>query len=144
MLVSRIVREWSPGQDTGNPPSRQPSPGAERRQAHKALLSSPDEVALARLRAAGSDMASPQPVEHFLYVPNARAAKDLARVLKDEGYDVSSGRSNAGSGSLVRARHLLVPEAERLLEVRLHLERLADARNGEYDGWQVSVVTQTH
>ena len=79
-------------------------------------------------------------VRHFIYVPDRDRGEELAGVLRREGFGVDLQMSADGSNWLVRATHTIIPDEEALEQLRVQLEKLAEAAGGEYDGWDAGAV----
>jgi regulator of RNase E activity RraB len=115
----------------------------ERQQAQEPevdeLLQDPTRVALLRAYAAGVDPAVPYWVEHFLYFPRRRWAEQVARRLRQLGYEVEVSESATEGLWLVLARCQMLPTEEDIDAVAEQLRELAEAFGGEYDGWGMDV-----
>jgi len=95
---------------------------------------------LAALESAGSDLARPHPIQHYLYFPEKRTARKVGKSLKDEGYTVDVRRGAQGTDWLVLATHTAVPSADLIARVTGRMEALATSMHGEYDGWEAAIV----
>ncbi len=97
-----------------------------------------DEEALRELRSVvGGD--KPTLVLHYLYFPRETDARDVSKVLKNEGMQVESRLGADGVNWLVLARHHIIPNEENVARARAGFEALATPRDGEYDGWEAEV-----
>jgi regulator of ribonuclease activity B len=98
-----------------------------------------DRATLAALAQAGSKLAEPHQVRHFLYFGTKRGAKKAAREIARSGYssEVSPGAST--EDWLLLATHTLTPSVEAIRSTREFLEGVADRFGGEYDGWEAQV-----
>jgi hypothetical protein len=74
-------------------------------------------------------------VQHYLYVPVAGDAKNLARTLRTKGFAVEVRRSADGKQWLVLATHEMA-SGEEMDPTRDLLEALVRPIGGEYDGWE--------
>ena len=107
-------------------------------QAVDELLQDPTRGALLQAYAAGVDPAVPYWVEHFLYFPRRRWAEQVARRLRELGYEVEVSEGSGGAW-LVLARCQMLPTEEDIDTVAEQLRELAEAFGGEYDGWGMDV-----
>jgi hypothetical protein len=99
-----------------------------------------DVSVIEQLRAAGSDLSKPHPLQFYLYVPTEEAAKRAAAVLSRQGFQVDVRTAAMGSGWLALASKTLVPTNKALARIRQLLSKLASEEGGEYDGWEVQVT----
>lgn len=102
----------------------------------------PDAITLAELAAAGSDLFQPHDIEFFLYVPERRAAEEVARTLERDGFTVRVGRDGEEHEWLCTACRRMPPRLQDLQRLREELSSLADTHGGAYDGWGTTVVEE--
>ena len=100
----------------------------------------PDEIVLAQLKQAGSDLAKPHQIEFFLYFPNQPAAEAAATHLKASGFQASARRGAGTNDWLCLAAATMVPQLPALQRIRRDFTNLAHAMNGQYDGWGTPIV----
>lgn len=113
-----------------------------RGRAGERALADPDAVTLAELAAAGSDLYQVHDIEFFLYVPERRAAEEVARTLERGGFAVEVSRAEEGSDWRCTARRQMQPVLTELRRMREELTALAEAHHGAYDGWGTTVVDE--
>lgn len=117
-LIERLVEEWHPEQETSDPPTAETPP------AHEEPRTPADEDPTGRLA-------------HYLYFPTQEAGEEVARTLRERGFEVESRLGADDVNWLVLASHILeAPEA--LPTLRDELEALAERFSGEYDGWELA------
>jgi hypothetical protein len=83
----------------------------------------------------------PQWFRHFIYVPGRTTAEALAARLRRDGFEVESRLGADDLNWLILAIHMLNPEEEALERARQRLVALAEGVGGEYDGWEMDVIT---
>src|SRR6185312_1813071 len=83
-----------------------------------------------------SDINAVRLVQHYLYFPQENAAKKVAELLKERGFQVVERLGADGINWLVLAKSEIVPTEEKIAELRSSLEGLAAEYRGEYDGWE--------
>lgn len=89
---------------------------------------------IAEMAAAGIDLSQPLRVEHFLYFPQERPARQVVARLAGLGGELRI----APAGGRRWLVHLVLPmrvTPERIAALRTELEALAAIHGGEYDGW---------
>ncbi|CUU36273.1 Regulator of RNase E activity RraB [Armatimonadetes bacterium GXS] len=106
---------------------------AEQERAAAQSLSEDDRHALELAYQAGVDPDKPAWVEHFLYFPKRRLAKQAAEELQAQGYTVEI--SPSGREWLLLATHQLLPTEDALDEAIEAMERFAERWEVVYDGW---------
>lgn len=89
-----------------------------------------------------SDINAAHLVQHYLYFPQEHDAKNIARLLKERGFEVEERLGADGINWLVLAKSKIVPTEEKIAELRSSLEGLATEYRGEYDGWEAQVQPQ--
>jgi hypothetical protein len=120
-LIERLVEEWHPEQETGDPPAAECLPASEE----------PGTPAV-------EDVSGR--LSHYLYFPTQEAGEAVASALRKRGFEVESRLGADDVNWLVLASHVLeAPEA--LPSVRAELEHLAERHSGEYDGWELATRT---
>ena len=92
------------------------------------------EEALALCAQHGLSTERPRPIAHYLYCPTEQMARDLARRLAPDGFEVEVRLGADGTNWLALARQsaalaLVEETSERLQE-------LAASVGAEYDGWE--------
>lgn len=97
-----------------------------------------DNDALNDLRAV-SDTDAVHRISHYLYFPEQQAAKEVAQVLRQRGFEIEDRLGADGVNWLVLASVQAVPTEAAIAEMRESLEELADDHEGEYDGWEAEV-----
>ena len=100
----------------------------------------PDEVVLAQLKKAGSDLSKPHKIEFFLYFPKEAVAKEASLRVKQAGFNIEIRRAAKGTDWLCFATKTMVPELSALQKIRREFEALANSLGGEYDGWGTEIV----
>src|SRR5579872_493252 len=100
-----------------------------------------DQLILKRLEELGADLSLPREVVHFLFVPNAEHARQVAITLRNDGYDVEEKPASTTSDSnqwAVVSRTEAVVNKEAVEIERLRFEELAKMHGGDYDGWEAA------
>lgn len=105
----------------------------------RAAPGEPDEIVLAQLRAAGSDLSRAHNPEFFLYFASEEKARAACRRLEGQGFKVRV-EPTADDRWLCLATKTLVLQSEVLAGLRLELSDLAQQLDGVYDGWGSPVV----
>jgi hypothetical protein len=95
-----------------------------------------DDAVIDQLRAAGSDLSKPHPLDFYIYVPTEEAARRVAATLTGEGFQVAVRTAATGPGWLALASKTLVPSPAALASIRQRLTKVAATEGGEYDGWE--------
>lgn len=83
-----------------------------------------------------------QRFRHFIYIPDQAKAATLAVKLRLDGFDVECRRGAGGIDWLVLACHLMIPDEGAVERLSDHLTALAEAMDGEYDGWEAGPECQ--
>jgi hypothetical protein len=137
MLVERIAKGWMPCDVNEN----RVEAGTDKSEiSEQSAVSTADESVLEQLRVAGSDLKLPHQIRHYLYFPTKAIAEGVAEQLRREDYGVDVRRSAHGESWLVLASHSVMPTAKIIGDIRTHLEAVASAMHGEYDGWDAAVA----
>lgn len=101
-----------------------------------------DQATLDQLRTAGSNLAKPTEIRHYLYVPNQKVANLAAKDLSSQGYTVTvetSADPQPGQEWLDLATRTVLPRMEYLRASRASFAALAAKYGGVYDGWEAAV-----
>ena len=97
--------------------------------------------AVAVLRDKGADLAAERRLEHYLYLPDERAAEAIANELRGEGFDAEVRTPLPGIDEwLVLVAHQLVLDEQKFLAARARLGEIAHAHGGDYDGWETTTA----
>lgn len=96
-----------------------------------------DVHVLSQLRAAGSDLSKPHPIDLTLIFPNGETAREFKLALPKE---LVSTTSPHGHYWLCEVRALIYPTPANVEAVRVQLMGLAKKYGGHYDGWGSAVV----
>jgi hypothetical protein len=76
------------------------------------------------------------PIHHFLYFPVESSGKEVARLLRDEGFIVDFQLGADDVNWLVLAKSNAAVTREIIEEQGTVLEQIARDHGGEYDGWE--------
>jgi regulator of RNase E activity RraB len=98
-----------------------------------------DAATLDQLAHAGSDLTREHNIEFFLYLPDEESAQAVARQLQEEGVLVEVSRAADGADWLCLVKQRMIPDMAGLRGFRERLTAVAQAHNGEYDGWGTEV-----
>ena len=100
-----------------------------------------DLLILKRLEEVGADLSLPREVAHFMYLPNAEAARQVAAALRQDGYDVEEKLVGTATGpnqwAIVSRIDAIVNE-QTVETARSRFEELSRLHGGEYDGWEAT------
>jgi len=96
----------------------------------------PDAAMLEELRRQGTSLREPIPIRFHMYLPDRAAAERVAAQIGEPGLRAEVSPDATGRGWRCLASGLVVPTYPTLHRLRQHLEALALAERGEYDGWQ--------
>lgn len=100
-----------------------------------------DARVIAQLKAAGSNLSRPHPMEFFLYFPSEAAAVRASQRIATRGFRTGvRPAADGGARWLVLAGKDLVPLERTLLDIRREFSTIAAAEGGDYDGWGSTVV----
>lgn len=97
-----------------------------------------DVRVLEALRELGCDPAKPRGVRHFVYLPDALGAGEVADALEREGWDTSVRESEDVCLLVASSSYTLTEPL--VHQTRSRLEALADAYGGQYDGWEADAA----
>lgn len=98
-----------------------------------------DAATLDELAHAGSDLTREHNIEFYLYLPAQTKAEAVAAELRDEGLTVDISKADEDSAWLCLVKRRMIPEMAGLRSFRERFTTLAQAHNGEYDGWGTEV-----
>jgi regulator of RNase E activity RraB len=98
-----------------------------------------DQLVLAQLKKAGSDLSKPHVIEFFLYFPTQAAAEQAAVRAREDGFQAKVEPPLKDTNWLCLTTKTMVPDLKRLQDLRSAFERLAWLLKGTYDGWGTSV-----
>jgi regulator of RNase E activity RraB len=102
--------------------------------------SSPDQMVIAQLQKAGSNLAKPHAIEFFLYFPTESAANQASARIRDAGFQSEVKKAAQGDTWLCFATKEIVPTQDALETIRNDFGALATSLGGEYDGWGCPMV----
>ena len=99
-----------------------------------------DRLVLEQLLAMGADLSNARHVVHYFYFPNDSARDAAEDQLRLKGYQTRHGVEvpEPNSKSLIAERHGLVND-RKIEEERVILTEIAEAANGDYDGWEAQL-----
>jgi hypothetical protein len=100
-----------------------------------------DDALLVQI-ATRSDLDTPRPWLHYVYLPDEVRARSVAEVAAAAGWDIQQVDVSAGGGPewvVVVERHGAVTSPQAVHEARLFFEGVAATHDGEYDGWEASL-----
>ena len=101
---------------------------------------SPDAKTLKALAEAGSDLAKPHDINHWLYFSSESDARAAAKELDASGYAIDSVALSPDSTQWrVLALKTIVPTLAEVGRTSAYLEDLAQRHHGDYDGWETQV-----
>jgi regulator of ribonuclease activity B len=103
-------------------------------------VSEVDQNVLNQLRAAGSDLSKPHDMEFYLRFPTQELANEVADEIEAEGFTVEVKRVAEDKGWLCYVTKKMVPEGPKITVIGERFSTLAREYEGEYDGWETSVV----
>lgn len=94
-----------------------------------------DGDSLRRVRDGGSDMSAPMTIDFSVSVPNESAARAVAEIVEESGFDPSIS-DNEGRGSWsVYCSMTMLATYESVTAVKAQLNELAKPLGGVCDGW---------
>ena len=100
----------------------------------------PDREALDRLEKSQSNLSKVHQIDFYLYFRSEASAKDAARQLEAQGFEVKVRRTGRKAEWLCFANQSMVPDYRQLVDMRQKFETLARSLAGEYDGWGTRIV----
>lgn len=105
------------------------------------VILSPDAKTLKALADAGSDLAKPHEINHWLYFSDEASARAAADELASTGFTVDSVEKRPDANQWrVLALKTVIPSLSVVEDTSAFLEELAQRHHGEYDGWETQVV----
>ncbi len=99
-----------------------------------------DQQILDQLRAAGSDLSKPHPMEFYLYFPTEDVAARVADEIEADGYRVEVKRAPRGPAWMCYVTRRMTPKKSEIAAMGRRFRELAEKYGGEYDGWETEVV----
>ena len=102
----------------------------------------PDAATLRALERAGSDLGRSHEMEFFLYLPDQSAAEAAGAQLRAEGFTIRVSAGDSNDDWLCLASRTMRPNLGELQRLRRYLTAVAESRDGAYDGWGATVVTE--
>ncbi len=109
----------------------------------EAVQTAPDEVQmiLDQLRAAGSDLSRPHPMEFYLFFPTEELAHRVAERIADNGFRVEVKKTPQGRPAwMCYVTKSMVPRHAEIAAIGKRFSAIAQEFGGEYDGWETEVV----
>ena len=100
-----------------------------------------DQQVLDQLKKAGSDLSKPHGIEFFLYFPTEVSANDAAKDVKIDVDEVNVRLSEDKKNWLCFVAKRMVPNHDKLVELRRSFNEIANRGDGVYDGWGTEVVS---
>lgn len=101
---------------------------------------SPDAKTLKALVDAGSNLAKPHVIDHWLYFRDETSARAAGQELNSAGFSVEGiDKESEGADWRVLARKTMVPRLADVEKMSAYLEDLAKRHHGDYDGWETQV-----
>ncbi len=91
----------------------------------------------------GDNLTTPRQIDHWIYLPSASVANDFLFAASKLGFS-STGEIAKVEGMLgyqAVVSSVAVPDLNDMNEITLQLLELAQAHDGDYDGWECSVET---
>lgn len=101
---------------------------------------SPDAKTLKALVDAGSDLAKPHVIDHWLYFRDETTARAAGQELTAAGFSVEGiNKESEGADWRLLARKTMVPRLADVERTSADLEDLAKRHHGDYDGWETQI-----
>ena len=101
---------------------------------------SPDAKTLKALVDAGSDLAKPHVIDHWLYCRDETTARAAGQELTAAGFSVEGiNKESEGADWRLLARKTMVPRLADVERTSADLEDLAKRHHGDYDGWETQI-----
>ncbi len=94
-----------------------------------------DGDSLRHVRDAGSDMARPMTLDFTVNVPDERAARALAALVAEHGFDPSLSDNEGRGAWSVFCSKTMVASYEAVVAAQAQLNELAKPHGGLCDGW---------
>lgn len=101
-----------------------------------------EQMAVNNIETPEGDLDIEQPMEFFLYFSTECDAYVTKSCLMNLQFDTSVHYSESSDNWLCLAKKEIKPTKDRLLELKNFFDRLARAKNGRYDGWGTTVVSE--
>lgn len=101
-----------------------------------------EQMAVNNIETPDGDPDVPQSMEFFLYFPTEWDAYVTKSCLMNLQFDTSVHYSESSDNWLCLAKKRIKPTKGRLLELKNFFDRLATAKNGSYDGWGTTVISE--
>jgi hypothetical protein len=137
----RIEAEYSIDDDSGLEPNLTSGCGAVEIKLTKLLAPASAKVAPPESPPPSpSKVDGPRSIWHYFYFPEASAAADVARSLREQGFDVEERLGADDVNWLVLAKTQAVPEETTIDAMSSYFERIARETGGKYDGWLIEVA----
>lgn len=108
----------------------------------KPRIADPDEMVIAQLKKAGSDLSKPHHVDFFLYFSSEVAANNVKGIILKQYPDdkIRVDRSPTDEKFCCQIERVMVPTLEAMQEARVYFDDLSSRFGGNYDGWGTPVV----
>ncbi len=100
-----------------------------------------EQMAVNNIETPEGDPDVEQTMEFLLYFPTEWDAHVTKSCLMNLQFEASVQYSESSDNWLCLAKKEIKPTKNRLLELKNFFERLATAKNGNYDGWGTTVVS---
>ncbi len=101
---------------------------------------SPDARTLKALVDAGSNLAKPHVIDHWLYFRDETTARAAGQELTAVGFSVEGIiKESEGADWRLLARKTMVPRLADVERTSTDLEDLAKRHHGDYDGWETQI-----
>jgi hypothetical protein len=98
-----------------------------------------DKLSLNHLQKLGADLALPRHVIHFVYFEHESDAARARDEIPKAGWDTTLVPPDESTPQwLVRAEATRVVDSQTVSSYRAWFEQIAEACNGEYDGWEAA------
>jgi hypothetical protein len=94
-----------------------------------------DRAAFEQLRLV-TNVSAVHSFHHYLYFADERSAKNVARILREQGLEVQDRLGADDINWLVLAQIYAVPTEANISTTAALFERIAAEHGGEYDGWE--------
>ena len=101
-----------------------------------------EQMAVNNIKTPEGDLDVERSMEFFLYFSTEWDAYVTKSCLMNLQFDTSVHYSESSDNWLCLAKKEIKPTKGRLLELKNFFDRLARAKNGSYDGWGTTVVSE--
>src|SRR5687767_1013434 len=91
---------------------------------------------LDQLERMGSDVTRPHGFDFYLYLPTASAAADAAEKVRERDFAAEVTQGTKPGTWLCKATKSITPAVAPLEDIGTFFTQIADALNGEFDGWE--------